>query len=100
MVRIRQAALFVVVAALPLPFLLSAGLVWRQDLFWLFISDLAVAIVASAWSRRPMGEAPGRWSFESRARRGSVGSPDLRRRSMIRFGRRRVRHAAYACSRA
>ncbi len=67
--RIRQAARFVVVAALPLPFFLSAGLVQRQDLLWFFIADLGVAVLAATWSRRPVVVTPGRWSFMPRAPR-------------------------------
>ena len=60
---LQRVALLFVIAALPLPVLLLAGIVERQALLWLFLSDLAVAVLAVG-VRVPVGKGSRRWSFE------------------------------------
>ena len=60
---LQRAALLFVIAALPLPFLLFAGVVEREALLWVFLSDLVVAVLA-AFTALPVANAGRRWAFE------------------------------------
>ena len=69
---LKQVAVLMVLAALPLPVLLYAGLAERQHLFWFFLSDLAIAFLASKWNRQGRRDEAGRtnrWAFKSRVGR-------------------------------
>lgn len=69
---LKQVAILMVLAALPLPILLYAGLTERQHLFWLFLSDLVIVILASKGTRQGRDDDAGptnRWAFKSRVER-------------------------------